>query len=150
MSFKQVDVSAKPMVLREAEAVGEIRLAPSTLDRIRKGKIEKGDPLSLGRLSGILAAKRTPEMLLLCHQLRLDSVELVPSLTHSGVQVRSRVRARERTGVEMEALAAVSVALLNIWDAVKQYEKDEGGQYPRTRITGIRVTRKVKSPPATS
>jgi cyclic pyranopterin phosphate synthase len=144
VSFKQVDVSAKPLSLREATAKGTILLSASTVERIRSGRVEKGDPLALARLSGIQAAKKTPEIVLLCHQLRLDGVELTPTVTREGVEVTASVRAHERTGVEMEALASVTVALLNIWDTVKQYEKDEKGEYPATRIEGIRVTRKVK------
>jgi cyclic pyranopterin phosphate synthase len=142
--FKQVDVSGKPIVLREAKAVGAIRLSPATIRRIRNGGVAKGDPLLLASLAGVAAAKKTPETVLLCHQLRLDKIEVVPSVTKEGVDVTAFVSARERTGVEMEALVAVTAALLNVWDAVKQYEKDEGGQYPTTRIDGVRVTSKVK------
>jgi cyclic pyranopterin phosphate synthase len=142
--FKQADVSRKPIVLREAEAVGAIRLSPATIRLIRNGRVAKGDPLLLASLAGVAAAKKTPETVLLCHQLRLDRVEVVPSLVKDGVEVTASVSARERTGVEMEALVAVTAALLNVWDAVKQYEKDEGGQYPTTRIDGVRVTSKVK------
>ncbi|MGD0318485.1 MAG: cyclic pyranopterin monophosphate synthase MoaC [Nitrososphaerales archaeon] len=146
MSFKQVDISGKPVVVREAKAVGTIRLSPATVRRIREGTVEKGDPLSLARLAGVTAAKKTSDIVLLCHQLRLDGVEVTPLLKDDGVEVTASVSARERTGVEMEALVAVAVALLNVWDAVKQYEKDQKGQYPVTRIEGIRVTSKVKRP----
>ena len=150
MPFKQADVSRKPMILREAKAVGAIRLSPATVRRIKNGGVVKGDPLLLASLAGVAAAKKTPETVLLCHQLRLDKVEVVPSLTKEGVEVAASVSARERTGVEMEALVAVTAALLNVWDAVKQYEKDELGQYPTTRIDGVRVTRKVKRLPETA
>jgi cyclic pyranopterin phosphate synthase len=147
--FKQADVSGKQMVLREAKAAGTIRLSPATIRRIRNGSVAKGDPLLLASLAGIAAAKKTPETVLLCHQLRLDGVKVTPSLTKDGVEVTVSVSARERTGVEMEALVAVTAALLNVWDAVKQYEKDKGGQYPTTRIDEVRVTSKVKRLPET-
>jgi cyclic pyranopterin phosphate synthase len=144
VEFRQVDVSKKPVTRREAIARGRIRLKPGTLEVIRKGKVEKGDPLSLARLSGIAASKRVPEFILLCHQLRLESSEVTARLLDDGVEVTSRVVAHEKTGVEMEALTAAAVALLNVWDAVKQYEKDERGQYPHTCIEELRVVRKVK------
>lgn len=149
MSFKQVDVSGKPVVFRMAKAAGRIRLSPATVQRIKKGRVEKGDPIALARLAGVSAAKKTPEMVLLCHQLRLESVEIIPRLTDRGVEVEATVSAHERTGVEMEALVAVTLALLNVWDAVKQYEKDPRGQYPSTVMEGIRVVSKVKSTEAT-
>ncbi len=142
--FRQVDVSSKPISFRKATATGVIRLKPATLARVRRGKIEKGDPMSLARLTGVQAAKRTPDIIALCHQLRLDSTEVQAKFVQGGVRVTATVSAQERTGVEMEALTAVAVALLNIWDVTKQYEKDSKGQYPGTRIEGIRVIRKVK------
>lgn len=146
MSFRQVDVSRKPISYREATATGRIKLRRATVQRIRSGKVEKGDPLSLARLAGVLAAKQTPAFVVLCHQLRLNSTEVKAKLLDDGVEVTATVTANERTGVEMEALSAVSVALLNVWDVVKQYEKDSKGQYPSTRIERIIVTSKVKRP----
>ncbi len=142
--FRQIDISAKPISFRKATAQGFIRLKPSTLKVVRKGRVEKGDPLTLARLTGVQAAKRTPELVALCHPLRLDSTEVEAKIVRGGIEVTASVSAHERTGVEMEALTAVAVALLNIWDVVKQYEKDETGQYPKTRIEEIRVTSKVK------
>ena len=144
MAIKQVDVSGKPMVRREAIARGFIKLKPETVRRIREGRIEKGDPLQVARLGGINAVKFTPILLPLCHQLKIDNVSIETRLMDDGVEVVARVKAFERTGVEMEALTAVSIALLNIWDVVKAYEKDERGQYPETEITGIKVLEKLK------
>lgn len=144
VSFKQVDVSAKPISFRKATATGFIRLRPETVKKIKKGQIEKGDPLSLARLTGVLSAKQTPSIVVLCHPLRLDSTAVDARLSKDGIEVTATVAAHERTGVEMEALTAVSVALLNIWDVTKQYEKDANGQYPSTSIECIRVTQKVK------
>ena len=144
MSFKQVDVSAKPISFRKATAVGFIRLKPETIGIIKRGKVEKGDPLSLARLTGVLSAKQTPNIVVLCHPLRIDSAAVDARLTKDGIEVTATVAAHERTGVEMEALTAVSVALLNVWDVTKQYEKDADGQYPSTSIEYIKVTKKVK------
>jgi len=144
VSFKQVDVSAKPISFRKATAVGFIRLKPETIGIIKRGKVEKGDPLSLARLTGVLSAKQTPNIVVLCHPLRIDSAAVDARLTKDGIEVTATVAAHERTGVEMEALTAVSVALLNVWDVTKQYEKDADGQYPSTSIEYIKVTKKVK------
>ena len=145
--IRQVDVSGKPMVRRESIARGFIKLKPETIKRIKSGEIEKGDPLQVARLAGINAAKLTPFLLPLCHPLRLDHVEVDLSVKDDGVEVIARVTATERTGVEMEALTAVSIALLNIWDVVKAYEKDERGQYPETEINEIKVIEKRKEAP---
>jgi cyclic pyranopterin phosphate synthase len=97
-------------------------------------------------LGGIIAAKETPRILPLCHPIRLESVNVEVTLDEerSFVRARATVRAVEQTGVEMEALMAVAGALLNVWDAVKQYEKDQDGQYPVTELVSVRVVRKVK------
>ncbi|MDW8083670.1 MAG: cyclic pyranopterin monophosphate synthase MoaC [Candidatus Caldarchaeum sp.] len=144
MSIRQVDVSRKAVQRREAEAVGRIQLRPETVERIKMGLVEKGDPLQVARLGGIIGAKLTSSILPLCHQLKLEAVEVNETVGDDFIEVRSRVVAYEKTGVEMEALAAVTAALLNIWDVVKQYEKDENGQYPFTQITGVKVLSKVK------
>ena len=149
MALRQVDVSRKPVQRREAVATGRIKLNPRTIQLIKEGKIEKGDPLQLARVGGILAAKHTPEIMPLCHQLRLEAVEINLEIRDDHVEAVSRVVASERTGVEMEALTAVIGSLLNIWDAVKQYEKDSSGQYPSTEIYGVKVISKVKVDDAT-
>ncbi|MCL7387003.1 MAG: cyclic pyranopterin monophosphate synthase MoaC [Thaumarchaeota archaeon] len=142
--IRQVDVSGKEVVRREAVARGFIKLRPETIQRIRSGALEKGDPLQVARLAGINAAKLTPFLLPLCHPLKLEHVDVSLNVMDDGVEVMVRVVAHEKTGVEMEALTAAAIALLNIWDVVKQYEKDESGQYPLTEITSIKVLRKVK------
>ncbi len=149
MALRQVDISKKPVQRREAVATGRIKLNPRTIQLIKDGMIEKGDPLQLARVGGILAAKHTPEIMPLCHQLRLEAVEVNLEIGDSYVEAVSHVVASERTGVEMEALTAVMGALLNIWDAVKQYEKDSSGQYPSTEIYGVKVISKVKVDDAT-
>ena len=142
--IRQVDVSGREVIRREAVARGFIKLRPETIQRIKSGALEKGDPLQVARLAGINAAKLTPFLLPLCHPLKLEHVEVNLSVVDDGVEVVVRVVAHEKTGVEMEALTAAAIALLNIWDVVKQYEKDESGQYPLTEITSIRVLRKIK------
>ncbi|MEM1606576.1 MAG: cyclic pyranopterin monophosphate synthase MoaC [Candidatus Bathyarchaeia archaeon] len=140
-----VDITAKSEVYREATARGQIRLKTETVKMIREGRIEKGDPLYTAKISGILAAKNTSMLIPLCHPIPLTSVNIdVRILDENTIEVMSTVKTRAQTGVEMEALVAVSVALLTIWDMVKQYEKDAEGQYPCTLIQNIHVVRKVK------
>jgi cyclic pyranopterin phosphate synthase len=142
--MKMVDVSQKTVSSRVARASGTIRLKPSTVEMIRSGAVEKGDPLSAAQLAGLLAAKRTWELIPMCHHIPLGSVEVQCELQGDRVVVYSTVKAVYKTGVEMEALTACFVALLTIWDMVKQYEKDELGQYPRTKIEGLAIIEKEK------
>jgi cyclic pyranopterin phosphate synthase len=140
-----VDVSGKAETFREATATGKIRLKPATVNLIREGKIAKGDPLYTAKIAGVLAAKKTSELIPLCHQLPLTSVEVEAKIVEkTTVEVTATVKTKAQTGVEMEALAAASVGLLTIWDMVKQYEKDAAGQYPNTAIDDIHVVRKLK------
>jgi len=144
LEIRQVDISGKRIVRRKAVARGFIKLKPETIDRIRSGKVEKGDPLQVARIAGINAAKLTPLLLPLCHPLRLEHVAIDLEIKDDGIEAVAAVTATEKTGVEMEALTAVSIALLNIWDVVKAYEKDEEGQYPETLIREIKVVEKRK------
>ncbi|UCE43507.1 MAG: cyclic pyranopterin monophosphate synthase MoaC [Candidatus Bathyarchaeota archaeon] len=140
-----VDVGGKHSVFREAVAEGFIKLRAESVKRIREGGVEKGDVFGVARVGGVLAAKRTSEVVPLCHQLRLAGVDVrLEIVDELRVRAEVAVSAVEKTGVEMEALVGVCVALLTVWDMVKGYEKDEGGQYPLTRIEGVRVVRKVK------
>ena len=140
-----VDVSGKPDVFREAAARGTIRLKPETIRLIEERKIAKGDPLYTAKIAGILAAKKTSELVPLCHLLPLTSVDVEAKiLDDSNVEVSAVIKTRAQTGVEMEALTAVSVALLTVWDMTKQYEKDAAGQYPATTIENIHVVKKLK------
>jgi cyclic pyranopterin phosphate synthase len=143
-----VDVTAKPEIFRQATAEGSIRLRPETIKLIRTGKVAKGDPIQTAKTAGILAAKRTSDTIPLCHPLPLTNVEISTRITNkTTVQVTATVKTKAQTGVEMEALTATAVSLLTIWDMVKQYEKDAGGQYPTTRIDNIRVIKKLKKVP---
>ena len=140
-----VDVSGKAETFREATATGKIRLKPATVNLIREGKIAKGNPLYTAKIAGVLAAKKTSELIPLCHPLPLTSVEVEAKIVEkTTVEVTATVKTKAQTGVEMEALAAASVGLLTIWDMVKQYEKDATGQYPNTAIDDIHVVRKLK------
>ncbi|MCS7140410.1 MAG: cyclic pyranopterin monophosphate synthase MoaC [Candidatus Nezhaarchaeota archaeon] len=139
-----VDITHKNDVYREAEAEGFIKLGPKTLEIIREGKIEKGDVFSVSSAAAILAAKRTSDLLPLCHPLPLTNVSIKFDIEDDGIRVKAKAKTVSKTGVEMEALVAVSIALLNVWDMVKKYEKDENGQYPHTEITNIKVKSKVK------
>jgi cyclic pyranopterin phosphate synthase len=140
-----VDVSGKAEIFREATATGKIRLKPETVNLIREGKIAKGNPLYTAKIAGVLAAKKTSELVPLCHPLPLTNVEVEAKiLDKTTVEVSATVKTKAQTGVEMEALAATSVGLLTIWDMVKQYEKDANGQYPTTAIENIHVVRKLK------
>ena len=120
---RMVDVGDKPVTDREAVARGQITMNAAALKAIRSGAVKKGDPLQAARLAGIMAAKQTSALIPLCHPLPLThvSVELTP--TRSGYRIESRVRTSAQTGVEMEALAAVSVAALTIYDMVKAVDK---------------------------
>jgi cyclic pyranopterin monophosphate synthase len=143
--LSMIDVTPKPEVYREAIAQGSIKLKPETVRMIRDGKIEKGDPLSVAKVAGILAAKNTSSLIPLCHPLPLTNVEVHPKIINdTTVLVEAIVKTRAQTGVEMEALTATSVALLTIWDMTKKYEKDRHGQYPTTLIESIGVVRKIK------
>jgi cyclic pyranopterin phosphate synthase len=121
---RMVDVGAKAVTSREALARGEIIMSSAALTLIRSGKVAKGDPLQTARLAGIMAAKQTASLIPLCHPLPLThvSVELIPR--RRGYRIEARVRTEARTGVEMEALTAVSVAALTIYDMVKAVDKN--------------------------
>lgn len=142
-----VDIGAKPVVHREATAEGFLKLAGPTLDALRLGTAPKGDPFPPAMVAGIMAAKNTPQLIPLCHPLSLTGVEVDLQREAGGVRCRATVRTDGKTGVEMEALAAVTAALLTVWDMTKALEKDERGQYPDTRLEAIRVVNKSKGAP---
>jgi cyclic pyranopterin phosphate synthase len=139
-----VDISGKQEVPREAVAAGSIFLGNDSLKAIREGEVRKGDVLMAARIAAIQAVKATPDMLAFCHPIPIESVKIKFEDLGEGFECRCLVKARYRTGVEMEALTGVSIALLTIWDMVKYLEKDEDGQYPATRMTEIRVISKRK------
>ena len=122
---RMVDVGEKPITERKAVARGRIRMQPETLQLIIGGDAKKGDVLGAARLSGIMAAKRTCELIPLCHPLRLTSItiDFTPDTDSSEIVIIANVNARDRTGVEMEALVAVSTAALTIYDMCKSYDR---------------------------
>ena len=132
-----VDVSGKSVTAREAVAEGRVLMRPETLALVTAGTAKKGDVLGVARLAGIMAAKRTADLIPLCHPLALTKValELVPDSTLPGVRITATVRTSGQTGVEMEALTAVSVACLTVYDMLKAVEKG-------MQIDGIRLLRK--------
>jgi cyclic pyranopterin phosphate synthase len=134
---RMVDVSAKAVTERVAVAVGRVLMRPETLAIVRSGDAKKGDVLGTARIAGIMAAKRTHELIPLCHPLALTQVEvdLMPDAKLPGVRVTARVKVTGKTGVEMEALTAVSVACLTIYDMVKAVERG-------MRIEGICLVEK--------
>ena len=139
-----VDITEKPVVKRKAEAAGKIILSPGTVLKIKKGQIKKGDPLLVAEVAAMNAAKQTHLLIPHCHQIPLDTVKVSFEIYDEYIEAACLVRAQARTGVEMEALVGVSVALNTVWDMVKYLEKDDNGQYPKTRITDIRVLSKEK------
>jgi cyclic pyranopterin monophosphate synthase len=120
---KMVDVGDKPVTSREAVARGTITMSRQALTLIRTGAVKKGDPLQTARLAGILAAKQTSALIPLCHALPLSSVNVDLIATARGYDIEARVRTTAQTGVEMEALTAVAVAALTIYDMVKAVDK---------------------------
>ncbi|PKK86564.1 MAG: cyclic pyranopterin monophosphate synthase MoaC [Thermoplasmata archaeon HGW-Thermoplasmata-1] len=139
-----VDIEGKADVRRIAAARGQIILKESTVEAIREGRIKKGNVFDVARTAGILAVKKTPETIPLCHPIPITGITVDFELSQNCVACTCRVSADYKTGVEMEALCGVSAALLTVWDMTKYLEKDETGNYPDTRITGIEVVEKRK------
>jgi len=138
---RMVDVGDKPLMDRTAVATGNIRMSPDAFRQVAEQTVVKGDVLAVSEVAGTLAAKRTAELIPLCHPLGLDHVEVEASLAESlpGVRVRAKVRTVGRTGVEMEALTAVAVALLTVYDMVKALD---GGMV----IEDVQLVEKQKAP----
>jgi len=121
--MKMVDVGGKERTERIAVATGRVRMMPSTLDRVRRGKVEKGDVIAAARLAGVMAAKRTPDLVPLCHPIALSAVSVDITPSRGALQIRAEVKTVDRTGVEMEALTAVSAAALTIYDMLKSVDR---------------------------
>ena len=121
--LRMVDVGAKAVTEREAVASGHVALAAATRRAVRSGRLKKGDPLQAARLAGVMAAKRTSDLIPLCHPLVLTGIDVELSHTPRGIGIRAAVRTMGQTGVEMEALTAVSVAALTIYDMLKAIDK---------------------------
>jgi len=133
---KMVDVGSKPVTDREAIARGSITLSDEARRQVKAGALKKGDPLQAARVAGIMAAKQTASLIPLCHPLPLSHVEVVLTPTRRGYDIEASVRTSAQTGVEMEALTAVAVAALTIYDMVKAVDRS-------MTIGGIRLVKKT-------
>ncbi|MFF0870131.1 cyclic pyranopterin monophosphate synthase MoaC [Nonomuraea sp. NPDC003560] len=133
---RMVDVSAKDVSARSATASGRVLLSSDVVALLRSGEVPKGDALGVARIAGIMGAKRTPDLVPLCHPIALHGVKVVLDVEDWGVAITARVRTADRTGVEMEALTAVTVAALALIDMVKAVD-------PAAVITDVRVEEKV-------
>jgi len=132
---RMVDVGGKAVTSRVATATGSVLMAKETVALIRAGGFKKGDVLSIARIAGIMGAKKTPELIPLCHPISLTSVAVDLTLTAKGVDIAATCKIAAQTGIEMEALTAVSVAALTVYDMCKAVDRG-------MTITGIRVTHK--------
>ncbi len=132
---RMVDVSAKAVTVRVARAEGFVAISADVIALLRRGDLSKGDALAVARLAGIQAAKRTPDLIPLCHPIAIHAVDIELEIMEKGVSIKAEVRTADRTGVEMEALTSVAVAGLALIDMIKG--KDRGAH-----ITDVRVTHK--------
>ena len=121
--MKMVDVGGKDRTERVAVATARLRMQPETVARIREGRVEKGDVLAAARLAGVMATKRTPDLVPLCHPIALTGVTVEVTLDDGGARIRAVVKTLDRTGVEMEALTAAATAALTIYDMVKSVDR---------------------------
>ncbi len=137
-------VHRKPVVYRRAVVEGALTLRARSRRAIRAGRVEKGDPLAAAELAGMMAMRRTPDLIPHCHTIPLTGSRVIVRPTRTGVRVEAEAEALWRTGVEMEALVGATVALLTVWDMVKYLEKTRGGAYPDTRLGPVRVVTKEK------
>ncbi len=134
---RMVDVGAKPASRRTALASGRIRLAPATLDLIRANRIKKGDVLAAARIAGIMAGKKTAALIPLCHNIPIEKIEVRLTLRPDGVLIEAEAACEAKTGIEMEALTAVAVAALTVYDMCKAVDK-------AMSIEDIRLRKKTK------
>jgi len=143
-SMGMVDITGKKEVMRIARARGRIKLRRETISRIMEKRVEKGDVFEVTKVAIINAVKKTAELLPFCHPIRITHVNTDITLGEDYIDVEVTVKSISKTGVEMEALIGACVGLLNIWDMVKMYEKDESGNYPYTSVLEVRVLEKLK------
>ena len=121
--MKMVDVGGKDKTQRVAVATGRVRMSAAALKKIRSGTVEKGDVIAAARLAGVMASKKTPDLIPLCHPIALSGVEVEVTPRKGGVEIRATVKTVDRTGVEMEALTAVSAAALTVYDMLKSTDR---------------------------
>ena len=136
---RMVDVREKAVIRRTAVARGFVRMSPETVELLRNTALPKGDALNTARIAGVMAAKKTPELIPLCHGLNLTSVDVEFEVARDRVSITATARARDRTGVEMEALTAVGVAALTVYDMCKAVDKG-------MVIGEVRLLEKTKEP----
>lgn len=134
---RMVDVSGKARLRRTARAAGKIWLSPATLELVRRNGLEKGDVVAVARLAGIMGGKRTSELIPLCHNIEIESLGVTLELREDGIEIESRAVCTDKTGIEMEALTAVSIAALAVYDMCKAVDKG-------MRIGDIRLLEKTK------
>jgi cyclic pyranopterin phosphate synthase len=139
---RMVDVGQKAVVRRTATAAGRVRMSPETVSLLRERALPKGDALNTARIAGVMAAKRTPDLIPLCHGLNLTAVDVEFEVGEDEIDIVATARASDRTGVEMEALTAVSVAALTVYDMCKAVDKG-------MVIEEVRLLEKTKEPGAT-
>jgi cyclic pyranopterin phosphate synthase len=141
---RMVDISKKQDVLRIARAEGWIRLKKETIRAIIEDRVAKGNVLATANIAATLAVKKVHELIPMCHPIAITSIDTSFDVREDRIVVACTVKSVSKTGVEMEALTGVSIALLTVWDMVKSMEKDETGNYPFTVIETIRVVEKKK------
>jgi cyclic pyranopterin phosphate synthase len=140
-----IDISEKDTIPRIATASGRIKLKKETIERIKNSQIKKGDVFTIAKIAAINSVKKVPDLIPLCHPIPINNIEIDFEIVNdTTIKISCKVKSIAPTGVEMEALTGVGVALLNIWDVVKMYEKDVKGQYPSTLIYDIKVEEKIK------
>ena len=139
-----IDISKKKEIARTATAYGRIKLKSETIKLIKNKQVEKGDVFEIAKAAGMLAVKKTPEMIPHCHQIPITSININIEIFDNYLVVIVEVKTIAKTGVEIDALCGASAALLTLWDVVKKYEKDENGQYPDTEICEIKILEKIK------
>lgn len=139
-----IDITEKKIISREAIASGKIFLRKETIKKIKNKQIKKGDVLETARIAGINAVKQTQLLIPHCHQIPINFAGLEFNFSNNFVEAVCTAKAEAKTGLEMEALVGVSICLNTIWDMVKYLEKNRAGQYPTTRITEIKIVKKVK------
>ena len=140
-----IDISEKDIITRIAKASGSIRLKRETITKIKNKNVKKGDVFTIAKIAAITAVKKVPDLIPFCHPIPITNVNVEFNIENDTIiNVSCTVKTIAQTGVEMEALTGVNIALLNIWDVVKMYEKDEKGQYSSTIIYDIKVDEKIK------
>ena len=142
--ISMIDISNKKEILRTAIAEGVIYLKKDTINQIKNRTIKKGDVLVNAQLSAINAIKKTPELIFLAHPIPLTNIDIDFKIDETSIKTIVSVKSIAKTGVELEAIMGVQIALLTIWDMTKYLEKDDMGQYPDTKISDIVVLKKVK------